>query len=141
MLKGIPTIISPDLIKILMEMGHGDEIVLADGNFPSASHAERLIRCDGHGIPELLTAVLEFLPLDTYVEQPVVCMAVVAEDPVEPVIWGEYEEIINDQCTNSVPIGFIERFDFYERTKNAYAVVATSEQALYGNIILKKGVI
>ncbi|MBO0600634.1 fucose isomerase [Sporosarcina sp. E16_3] len=141
MLKGIPSIISPDLIKILMEMGHGDELVLGDGNFPSASHAERLIRCDGHGIPELLTAILKFLPLDTYVEQPVVCMAVVPGDPVEPVIWGEYEKIINDQCTNSVPIGYIERFDFYERTKNAYAVVATSEQALYGNIILKKGII
>lgn len=141
MLKGIPSIISPDLIKILMEMGHGDEIVLADGNFPSASHAERLIRCDGHGIPELLTAILDLLPLDTYVEQPVIGMAVVPGDPVEPIIWKRYEEIIYDQCKYSVPIGYIERFDFYERTKKAYAVVATSEQALYGNIILKKGVI
>ncbi len=141
MLKGIPSIISPDLIKVLMEMGHGDDIVLADGNFPSASHAKHLVRCDGHGIPELLTAILELFPLDTYVEHPVVGMAVVVGDPVEPIIWNEYEEIIDAQYHNSFSIGYIERFDFYERTKNAYAVVATSEQALYGNLILKKGVI
>ena len=77
MLKGIPSIISPDLMKVLMEMGHGDEIVLADGNFPSASHAQRLIRCDGHGVPELLTAIMQFFPLDTYVDNPVSLMAVV----------------------------------------------------------------
>ncbi|WP_318615725.1 RbsD/FucU family protein [Sporosarcina sp. YIM B06819] len=141
MLKGIPAILSPDLVKTLMEMGHGDEIVLADGNFPSASHAKRLIRCDGHGIAELLTAILALFPLDTYVDYPAACMAVVAGDPVEPVIWGEYEDIIHQQCQQTFPLAYIERFDFYERAKNAYAIVATSEQALYGNIILKKGVI
>ncbi|CAM3902171.1 RbsD/FucU family protein [Lederbergia lenta] len=141
MLKGIPPIISPDLIKILMEMGHGDEIVLADGNFPSASHANHLIRCDGHGIPELLTAILEFLPIDTYVEFPVVGMDVVSGDTVEPIIWEKYEEIIYEQFNYSFPIKLIDRFEFYERTKNAYAVVATSETAQYANIILKKGVI
>ena len=140
MLKGIPSIISPDLMKVLMEMGHGDEIVLADGNFPSASHAQRLIRSDGHGIPELLTAILQFLPLDTYVEHPVGLMAVVPGDPVQPTIWKEYENIIQQQEL-SFSLEYIERFDFYERTKKAYAVVATSEKALYANIILKKGVI
>ncbi|MEK3890094.1 RbsD/FucU family protein [Bacillus sp. FSL K6-3431] len=140
MLKGIPPIISPELMKTLMEMGHGDEIVLADGNFPSASHTEHLVRCDGHGIPELLTAILEFFPLDTYVEHPVICMDVVSRDPV-PTIWTEYEEIINDQFKYPVPMKCIDRFEFYERTKKAYAVVATSEQSKYANIILKKGVI
>ncbi|MBS4179378.1 L-fucose mutarotase [Lederbergia citrea] len=140
MLKGIPSIISPDLMKVLMEMGHGDEIVLADGNFPSASHAQRLIRSDGHGIPELLSAILQFLPLDTYVEHPVGVMAVVPGDTVQPTIWKEYENIIHEH-ERSFPIEYIERFEFYERTKKAFAVVATSEKALYANIILKKGVI
>ena len=141
MLKGIPAILSPDLMKILMEMGHGDEIVLADGNFPSVSHAQQLIRCDGHGIPELLTAILQFLPIDTYVERPVALMAVVPGDQVQPAIWEEYETIINEQVEFSVPLEFVERFEFYERAKKAFAVVATGEKALYANIILKKGVI
>ncbi|MBS4198211.1 L-fucose mutarotase [Bacillus sp. FJAT-49732] len=140
MLKGIPPIISPDLMKILMEMGHGDEIVLADGNFPAASHAQRLVRCDGHGISELLAAILKFLPIDTYVEHPIGVMAVVPGDPVQPTIWKEYEAIIQDNG-ETCPIDYIERFEFYERAKKAYAVVATSEKALYANIILKKGVI
>ncbi|MBS4195580.1 RbsD/FucU family protein [Lederbergia citri] len=138
MLKGIPSILSPDLLKTLMEMGHGDEIVLADGNFPSASsNARRLIRCDGHGIPELLKAILQFLPLDAYVERPVALMKVVPGDPYEPKIWKEYETII--EVTKSFE--YVERFAFYERAKNAYAIVATGEKELYANIILKKGVI
>ncbi|NYE03324.1 L-fucose mutarotase [Bacillus niacini] len=140
MLKGIPSIISPELMKALMEMGHGDEIVLADGNFPAASHTERLIRCDGHGISELLKAILEFLPLDTYVEHPVAFMAVVLGDSVQPTIWKDYEEIIH-QLNYSFPFEFMERSEFYHRTKMAFAVVATSETAQYANIILKKGVI
>lgn len=123
-----------------MEMGHGDEIVLADGNFPAASHTERLIRCDGHGISELLKAILEFLPLDTYVEHPVAFMAVVLGDSVQPTIWKDYEEIIH-QLNYSFPFEFMERSEFYHRTKMAFAVVATSETAQYANIILKKGVI
>lgn len=140
MLKGIPPIISPDLMKTLMEMGHGDEIVLADGNFPSASHAQRLIRMDGHGIVELLTAIMPFFPLDTYVEQPVSFMKVVPGDPVQPTIWEEYERILQENGY-SISIEYVERFDFYDRTKSAYAVVATSEKELYANIILKKGVV
>lgn len=141
MLKGVPPIISPELIKILMEMGHGDEIVLADGNFPSASCAERLVRCDGHDIPELLDAVLKFFPLDTYSEAPVSLMAVVPGDTVKPVIWDEYKKIVESHESKANKIEFVERFAFYERAKKAYAVVATGEKALYANIILKKGVV
>jgi L-fucose mutarotase len=141
MLKGISKLISPELIKILMEMGHGDEIVIADGNFPAASHAARLVRADGHGIPELLEAVLQLLPLDTYSEHPVSLMAVVLGDPVETPIWEVYQSIVDVSAERSISIEQVERFAFYERAKQAYAVVATGEGALYANIILRKGVI
>ncbi len=141
MLKGIPAIISPELIKILMEMGHGDEIVLADGNFPAANYAQRLVRCDGHNVPELLEAILKFLPLDPYVEKPVALMEVVPGDPTKPVIWEDYKEIIKKYNQENLDIEFVERFNFYERAKKSYAIVATGEGALYANIILKKGVI
>lgn len=141
MLKGIPSIISPELMKILMEMGHGDEIVLADGNFPAASHAQRLIRLDGHGILKLLEAILIFLPLDTFVEKPVSLMGVIHGDKYEPEIWKRYKEIIGKNYEKASNFEFVERFNFYERTKKAYAVVATSEEARYANIILKKGII
>jgi L-fucose mutarotase len=141
MLKHIPQILSPDLLKILMEMGHGDEIVIADGNFPAASLAQRLVRLDGHIIPEILEAILEFFPLDTYVERPVGVMAVVPGDPYKPVIWEEYKKIIDESKEPFKDFDYIEKFAFYERSKKAYAVIATSEMALYANIILKKGVI
>jgi len=141
MLKGIPSIISPELLKILMEMGHGDEIVLSDGNFPAAAYAKRLVRCDGHSIPELLNAILKFYPLDPYVETPAALMQVVPGDDVETPIWDEYKRIINKHEPKANKIENIERFAFYERAKQAYAVVATGEKALYANIILKKGVV
>jgi L-fucose mutarotase len=141
MLKGIPPIISPDLMKILLEMGHGDEIVLADGNFPAASCAQRLIRADGHNIPDLLKAILQLFPLDQYVEQPVSLMEVVPGDSIKPVIWDEYREIVEHNIANFPGFEMIERYAFYERAQKAYAIIATSETALYGNIILKKGVI
>jgi L-fucose mutarotase len=141
MLKNIPAIISPDLMKILMEMGHGDEIVLADGNFPAASIAQKLIRSDGHGVGEILEAVLKFLPLDQYVEHAVSLMAVVPGDKTKPTIWDEYRKIIKASGEKFTDFEFVERFAFYERAKKAYAVVATSEKALYANIILKKGVL
>jgi len=140
MLKGIPKIISPELMKVLMEMGHGDEIVIADGNFPAATCAKRLIRCDGHNVPEVLDAILMFFPLDTYTKKPVSLMSVVPGDDVKPVIWDEYKAIIKKH-EGEKEIEFVERFEFYERAKNAFAVVATSESALYANIILKKGVV
>ena len=141
MLKNVPSLLSPDLLRILMEMGHGDEIVLADGNFPAASVAQRLIRCDGHGVPEVLEAILRFLPLDQYVEQPVGLMSVVPGDNTKPTIWKRYRSIIAASGEPLSDFDFVERFAFYERAKKAYAIVATSEAALYANIILKKGVI
>ncbi|MEJ2053979.1 MAG: RbsD/FucU domain-containing protein [Calditrichaceae bacterium] len=141
MLKNIPNLLSPDLLKILMEMGHGNEIVIADGNFPSASIAQRLVRLDGHGIPEILEAVLKFFPLDTYVDSPAGLMAVTQGDPYKPVIWDEYRKIILESKEPFKDFEYIERFAFYERAQNAYAVIATSESALYANIILKKGVV
>ncbi|MCZ8520386.1 MULTISPECIES: L-fucose mutarotase [Paenibacillus] len=141
MLKGIPGILSPGLLKIMMEMGHGDEIVLADANFPAASTARRLIRCDGHSIPDLLEAILKLLPLDTYVEAPAAVMKVVPGDPADTPIWQRYQEIIGLHMDEVPPLESIERFAFYERAKGAYAVVATGEHAPYANLILKKGVI
>ncbi len=141
MLKNVPPILSPELMKTLLEIGHGDEIVLADGNFPAASVARRLIRCDGHGVPELLEAVLKFFPLDIYVDRPVGLMAVVPGDKTKPTIWEQYRKIIVASGEKFSDFEFIERFAFYERAKQAYAVVATSEKALYANIILKKGVL
>ncbi|QTH44680.1 L-fucose mutarotase [Cohnella sp. LGH] len=141
MLKGISSLISPELLKILMEMGHSDEIVLADGNFPAASHARRLIRADGHGAPELLDAILELFPLDQYVDKPVALMQVMPGDTVETPIWNAYGEIIEARTGLTAPFEEVERFAFYERAKNAYAIVATGEGALYANLILKKGVI
>ena len=141
MLKNVPPILSPELMKILMEMGHGDEIVLADGNFPAASVAQRLVRCDGHGVPELLEAVLKFFPLDIYVEKPVGLMAVVPGDKTQPTIWETYRTIVRNSGERFSDFEFVERFAFYERARKAYAVVATSEKALYANVILKKGVL
>ena len=141
MLKHIPRIISPDLLKVLMEMGHGDELVIADGNFPSASIAQRLVRLDGHGVPEILKSILDLFPLDPYVEMPVGLMEVVPGDNVKPVIWEEYRKIVVASGEPFKDFQFIERFEFYERAKKAYAVVATGETALYANIILKKGVV
>jgi L-fucose mutarotase len=141
MLKGIPSILPPELLKILMEMGHGDEIVLADGNFPSASIAQRLVRCDGHGVPEILDAILRLFPLDPYVPAPVALMQVLPGDKVATPIWDVYMDIVNKLEAKNNKVENIERFAFYERAKKAYAIVATGEKALYANIILKKGVV
>ncbi|KAB8130775.1 L-fucose mutarotase [Gracilibacillus oryzae] len=141
MLKGISPIISPDLLKILMEMGHGDEIVIADGNFPSASHGERVVRCDGSGTTELLEAILPLFPLDSYADYPIALMQVVPGDTVKTPIWDDYKAIVADNASEPAAFEEVERFAFYERAKKAYAIVTTSERALYANIILKKGVV
>lgn len=142
MLKNIPPIISPDLMHVLMSMGHGDEIVFADGNFPADAYANnRLVRCDGHTVTELLDAILPFFPLDTYVPAPVGLMDIVKGDVVQPTIWDEYKKVIAKYDGKEPNIEYIERFEFYERAKRAYAIVATSEMALYANVILKKGVV
>ena len=141
MLKNIPKLLSPELVKVLMEMGHGDEIVIADGNFPAETIGKRVIRCDGHGVTELLDAIMQLFPLDTYTEKPVMLMEVVPGDPVVPTIWDDYKAVINKYEPENCKIEMIERFAFYERAKTAYAVVATGEEAIYANIILKKGVV
>lgn len=137
MLKGIPNIIPPELLKILAEMGHGDEIVIGDGNFPGQSIGKRVVRCDGHGTAEMLSAVLTLLPLDPY-QKPVYIMEKVTGDTAQTPIWDEYARIIKPYTDEKMEK--IERFAFYERAKNAYAVVMTGEKALYANVILKKGV-
>jgi len=141
MLKGIPSILSPELLKVLMEMGHGDEIVIADGNFPAASIAQRLIRLDGHSVLPVLEAILALFPLDSYVERAVGLMQVVEGDTTQTPIWDEYRRILksSSESDNFEDFEYIERFAFYERAKKAYAVITTSESALYANIILKKG--
>ena len=139
MLKNISPILSPELLKILMEMGHGDEIVIGDGNFPAASVAQRLVRLDGHGVPEVLDAILKLFPLDTYVESPVARMDN-GDAANEPPIWTDYRNIVKDN-EGEKSFELVERFAFYDRAKKAYAVVATGETAIYANIILKKGVV
>jgi L-fucose mutarotase len=141
MLKGVPAILSPELMKVLMEMGHGDELVLADGNFPAVSMAQRLVRADGLAIPPLLKAILPFFPLDQYVERPAVLMQVVPGDPTRPTIWEEYRRILKADGGTFTEFEQMERNAFYQRARQAFAVVATSEAALYANIILKKGVV
>ena len=142
MLKGISKKISPELLKILCEMGHGDEIVIADANFPSETFGKRVIRADGIKGTEMLDAVLSLFPLDTYSDPNMILMQLMDCDvgKINPTIWEEYKDIANKHDKN-VKVGNIDRFDFYERAKDAYAVIATGEQAVYANIILKKGVL
>ena len=139
MLKGINPMISPDLLKILCEMGHGDEIVLADANFPAVTYAKRLIRADGHGGTAILDAILSLFPLDKVAGKNALLMAVSEKDAPNPPIWKEYEELMQKYEGENVRVEELERYAFYERAKNAFAVVQTGEKALYANIILKKG--
>lgn len=141
MLKKIPSILNPQLLQIMMEMGHADELVIGDGNFPAASIARRLVRCDGHGVASLLDAIMEFFPLDSFVEKPAALMEVVPGDPTKPTIWEEYRKIITKHEPKFPGFEMVERFSFYERAKKAYAVIATGETAIYANIILKKGIV
>ena len=144
MLKNIPPILSPELLKTLCEMGHSDRIVIADGNFPAESMGKncKVIRCDGHGVPELLDAILTLFPLDTYVDKPVSLMQVMPGDDAKTPIWDEYKAIIarHDE-RGAAAVGEIERFAFYEEAKKAYAIIATGETAIYANIMLQKGVV
>ena len=139
MLKNIPKIISPDLLKILCEMGHGDEIVIGDANFPAVTNGKRVVRADGIGGVELLEAILEVIPLDTYAEANFMLMKTTNGDPT-PEIWHKYRSVTNKMEQNTKE-KMLERFEFYDRAKNAFAVIASGEEAIYANIILKKGVI
>ena len=140
MLKGISPLISPDLLAVLARMGHGDEIVLADAHFPGESFNSRVLRADGLSIPELLSAILPLFELDSYVPFPMVMMAAVEGDVLDPLVEQRYLEAIHQSNPNVAPIDRIDKFVFYERTRSAFAVVMTGETAKYGNIILKKGV-
>ena len=140
MLKGISPLISPELLKTLCLMGHGDEIILADAHFPGESFNPRVLRADGIRIPDLLEAILPLFELDSYVAHPLVMMDAVEGDILDPEVERSYlakVRITNPAIHN---VERVERFTFYERTKKAFAVVMTGETAKYGNIILKKGV-
>jgi len=139
MLKGINPLLSPDLLKLLSEMGHGDEIIIADGGFPAAKLARNLVRADGVGCVAMLDAVLSVFPLDQYDSQNFVLMETTGNDQ-PPAIWEEYAEVLKKHEPDA-HIEHIERFNYYARAEKAYAVVATGEMAPYGNILLKKGCI
>ena len=142
MLKNINKIVGPELIKVLCEMGHGDEIVIADANFPSENYGQRVIRADGISGVKMLEAVLSLIPLDTYSDPNMVLMELMDCDKgkINPTIWEEYQKVAETEDSN-VKTGHIDRFEFYERAKKAYAVIATGEEAVYANILIKKFVI
>lgn len=143
MLKGIPPILSPELLKVLCEMGHTDELTIGDGNFPGHTYGKKVIRLDGHGVPELLDAILQVFPLDTYVDKPVTLMGVVKGDNAKTPIWDTYKEIVAKYDTRGADcFEEIDKWDFYEKTKEkSTVVIMTGETAIYANIILKKGVV
>ncbi|MBE5862112.1 MAG: fucose isomerase [Lachnospiraceae bacterium] len=142
MLKGISPMLSPELLKVLCEMGHGDTIVIADGNFPAQSMGKNaiVIRMDGHGVPEILEAILQVFPLDQYVEKPVSLMERVPGDQADVSIWKTYDKLIAAaEPRGTGVIQKLERFAFYDESKKAYAIIATSERSQYANVILQKG--
>ena len=147
MLKNIPPILSPELLKVLSEMGHSDRICLGDGNFPGASMAKAegaiFLRADGHGIPEILDAILQVMPLDAYVETPAMLMEKMECDKdLEIPVWDEYKKVIAKHDNRGASaVGAYERFEFYEEAKKCYCILQTGETAIYANIILQKGVI
>ena len=140
MLKGISSLVSPELLSVLARMGHGDEIILADAHFPGESFNDRILRADGLRIPELLAAILPLFELDAYVPHPLVMMAAVKGDELDPKVEELYLKSIHVSNPDAPAIERIDRFAFYERTKSVFAVVMTGETAKYGNILLKKGV-
>ena len=147
MLKNIPPILSPELLKVLAEMGHGDRICIGDGNFPGASMAKPhncvLVRADGHGVCALLDAILQVIPLDEYVEHPVQIMQVADKDKgMEVPIWDEYKKIVAKyDARGEKAFDSVERFAFYEEARNTYCIIQSGETAIYANIILQKGVV
>ena len=137
MLKGIPNCLSPDLVRALMSMGHGDEIVLADADFPAASYAKRLIRADGVDIATLLEAILPFFPLDSFVDKPVITMDWRDWAHAEPAAYQTFRNSILKSDPGFADFEYLKRFDFYERAKSSFAIVITGEPD--GNLVLKKG--
>ncbi len=140
MLIGISPLVSPELLALLCRMGHGDELVLADAHFPGESVNARVVRADGLRIADLLDAVMPLIALDAYVPAPVVMMAPVPGDEADPAVHARYRAAIERHHPDAPATAFISRFDFYARTRQAFAVVMTGETAKYGNVLLKKGV-
>ena len=140
MLIGISPLISPDLLAVLDRMGHGDEIILADAHFPGETYGKRVLRADGIKIPAMLDAILPLFALDTYVESPLIMMSAASGDLLDPAVEISYRQAIDKHWPNTPSIQHIERFEFYDRARQAFAVLMTGETAKYGNIILKKGV-
>ena len=140
MLNKIPKILPSALVKLLMDMGHGDELVIGDGNYPAEAMGLPVVHMDGHGVPEVLDAILELMPLDAYVPQPAALMEVMDGDPFVPVIWDEYRRILKEHGYTAEP-EHVERFAFYARAKKAFCVISTSEVSQYANLILKKGIV
>jgi L-fucose mutarotase len=141
MLKGIDALIGPDLLHALAAMGHGDEIAIVDANFPAAATARRLIRIDGAGAPAVLSAVMSLLPLDTFTDTPAAVMAVVGDPDALPPTVREFQAILDGVASKPVRMARLERGAFYERARQAFAVVLTGERRLYGNVIVTKGVV
>ncbi|MBN2175910.1 MAG: L-fucose mutarotase [Bacteroidales bacterium] len=140
MLKGISALFSPELLATIYEMGHGDEIVLADAHFPAASLNPNVIRADGIRIPDLLDAILPLFEIDSYEEYPLIMMDAEEGDELDSAVEKSYLNVIRNHCPEAPAIYRMERFEFYSRAEDAFAIVATGELAKYGNIILKKGV-
>lgn len=141
MLRDINPLLSPDLLHALRAMGHGDEIVIADANFPGTSTGPSCIRADGSSASEILEAVMSIMPLDSFVPDPALTMQVVGDAQAIPEAVADFQNIIEATADNPVQIQTLERFAFYKRAATAFAIVQTGERRLYGNIILKKGVI
>jgi L-fucose mutarotase len=141
MLKGLDPILSPDLLMTLRAMGHGDEIAIVDANFPADATAQRLVRLDGISATAVLDAVLSVMPLDDFVPEAAWCMQVVGNPHAEQPIFEEFRAIIARREDSRFKLAALERFAFYARAREAYAIVTTGETRLYGNIILKKGII
>lgn len=141
MLKNISPLISPDLLKVLAQMGHGDEIIFADAHFPAHSMGPHVLRADGVSVSDLLAAVIPLFELDSYAP-PLVMMAAVEGDSLDPLVELRYLQALAgaDARQSLPPVQRIDRFAFYERAQRAFAIVVTGECAKYGNILLKKGV-
>ncbi len=141
MLRNIDPILSPDILYALAAMGHGDEIVIADANFPAESSGPTPIRADGSTASDMLRAVLSLMPLDSFVPDPAITMQVVGDPDAIPEAVQDFQTVIDGTADRPARITSLERFAFYDRAATAFAVIQTGERRLYGNIILKKGVI
>lgn len=141
MLIGLNPILSPNLLHVLASMGHGDEVVVVDSNYPAHSCGKQVVRLDGVSGPEVVEAVLSVMPLDSFVDKPALSMEYADDPEFIPEVLRDYQNVIDDTADVPAKISRIDRFDFYDRSKLASAVVQTGEGRVYGNLILKKGIV